>query len=318
MFDKVLNEIINHDSIVIFGHINPDGDCYGSQVALKESIKKMFPHKKVFIVGTGMRRFYDLLGHMDIVDDEVIKQSLAILVDANDLPRMEDNRVFLAKAWIKFDHHIDTGSFKEGPFIVSEKSNSCCEIILDFLLKAKFPIDEVVANALFLGIVTDTGRFQYIHDFPKAFRQVALLCELGADPTKINRILNITNEESMAFKGYVFTHYQKTENGVIYLKIDKETLNRFNLKPNKAGSMVNLISNIDGYPIWAFFCEQENGQNHAEFRSNGPHVQPIANKYGGGGHLLASGVTLPDSKDETLDRVILDLDLAAKKYKEGA
>jgi phosphoesterase RecJ-like protein len=317
MFDKVLQEIINHDSIVIFGHIHPDGDCYGSQIALRDSIKLKYPNKQVFAVGSGVRRFLDYIGQMDVIEDEVIKQSLAILVDANDLSRMEDQRIVNAKAWIKFDHHVDNGTFTEGPFVVNEKANSCCEIVTDFLTNAKFPFNETIANALFLGIVTDTGKFQYISDFPKAFRQAAKLCEYGARPDKLNRILNNTYEASMAFKGFVFSNYQKTENGVIYLLIDKNTLEKFNLTPSKAGSMVNLISNIDGYPIWAFFCEQEDGSNHAEFRSNGPHVQPIAAKYGGGGHLLAAGVTLPDSKEETINNMILELDNAAKAYKEG-
>ena len=80
--------------------------------------------------------------------------------------------------------------------------------------------------------------------------------------------------------------------------------------------MVNLLNNVLGYPIWAFFCENEDGTSHSEFRSNGPAVQPVAAKYGGGGHLHAAGVTLPDLSDETISMLIKDLDQAILDYQK--
>ena len=307
MVEELFEIIKKHDIITIFGHLNPDGDCFGSQISLRDTLRLRFPEKKIYAIGSGVRRFKPLIGEMDIVDDDVIKESLAILVDGNDIPRMEDKRCATAKAWIKFDHHVDVGSFTQGPSVVREDANSCCEIIADFIVEQNLDINDRIANALYLGILTDTGRFQFIQDFPKTFRQAAWLCENGADPKKINSILNMTNEMSMSFKGFVFSNYRKTEQGVIYLTLKYKDIVRFNLTPSKAGSMVNLISNVEGYPIWAFFCEEEDGKNHAEFRSNGPAVQPIASKYGGGGHMQAAGVTLPDSKPETIQKVVDDL-----------
>ena len=315
MFEKLLDNIEKFDSIVIFGHINPDGDCYGSQIALRKSLSLAYPNKHVYAVGSGYRRFDKMLGEMDVVDDHIIEQSLAILVDANDLPRSEDKRIEIAKAWIKIDHHVDIGSFTQGDFVVDEDANSCCEIITDMIRELNLPIDYTVSNGLYLGILTDTGRFQYIKDFPKAFQQVGWLCENGADPKELNRILNITSESSLAFKGYVYSNYKKTETGTIYLFINKETLNRYNLTASKAGSMVNLISNLSGYPIWAFFCENDDGSCHAEFRSNGPAVQPIAASHGGGGHVLAAGVTLEKYDEKDMLQIIDELDEAIKSYK---
>lgn len=315
-FSQLLEHIKNNDVITIHGHAFPDGDCFGSQIGLRDSLRLAFPDKKIYAVGSGLPRFKKFLGETDIVNDEIIKESLAILVDGNDLSRMEDSRVYTAKEWIKFDHHVDSGSFTEGESFVDENACSACEIIANFVLNSNLPVDKNVANALFLGILTDSGRFQYINDFSRVFNLVGKLCELGAEPNPINQILNLTNEEALKFKGFVYSNYLKTKEGVLYLILNKEQLFFFGISANKAGSMVNLLSNVKGYPIWAFFCENEDGTSHAEFRSNGPYVQPVAAKYGGGGHQLAAGVTLKNNSSELIKMVLDDLDLTIKQYKE--
>jgi len=316
MFEKILEQIKKYDVITIFGHINPDGDCYGAEIGLRDSLRLSFPKKTINAVGTGYPAFFPRLGELDIVSNETISHSLAILVDANDFSRMEDQRITKAIAWVKIDHHVDSGSFTQGFSVVKEEANSTCELIADFILESSLKINQTIAEALYLGIVTDTGRFQYIQEYPKAFCQVAWLCEQGADPTALNYILNITEENSLAFKGFVYSNYQKTKDGVIYLIIDKQQLDKYQLSASRAGSMVNLISNIKGYPIWVFFVENEDGTNHVEFRSNGPAVQPIALKYGGGGHLLAAGVTLPNSDPKLINQVISDLNRAIRDYQK--
>ena len=296
--------------------MNPDGDCYGSQLALRRTLQLKYPHKKVYAVGSGLRRFYSSLGKMDVVPEKVIEQSLAIIVDGNDIPRMEDQRIKVAKDFIKFDHHVDTGSFTEGPYIVKEDATSCCEILLDFIRDNNFPIDQEIAQCLYLGIVTDTARFQFVEDYAKIFNDVAYLCSLGANPSLINVILSQSSENAATFKGYVYTHYKKTENGVLYLSLSKSQLRRFKLTANAASSMVNLLSNIRGYPIWLFICETNSRAIHIEFRSNGPAVQPLALKYGGGGHALAAGTTITQPNKEIIEKILKELDDLAKSWKE--
>ena len=316
MYTAILEKIEKYNSIVIFGHTNPDGDCYGSQMALRRALQLHYPEKKVYAVGSGVHRFFKMLGKMDVVSEKVIEQSLAIIVDGNDIPRMEDQRIKLALDFIKFDHHVDVGSFTEGPFIVKENATSCCEIILDFLKANNWEIDSLIAQAILLGILTDSARFNFVSDYPKVFKDVAFLCEKGASLAPLNYELNQTNEDAAIFKGYVYNHYQKTPHGVIYCKISKEKLEKYRLSSNTAGSFVNLLSNIRGYPIWAFFCENRDGSMHIELRSSGPEVQPIALKYGGGGHPYAAGTTIMEPSDEVISQFINDLDLIAKRWKE--
>lgn len=320
MFEKLKAAIENHNSIVIFGHPNPDGDCLGSQIGLRNTIRLNYPDKKVYAVGSGLRRFRDYFGRLDEVDDEVIANSLAILVDGNDLQRMEDQRVWNAKAWIKIDHHVENYRFTQGDFVLDEEANSTCELIVLMIQECGWKINPQIADALYLGICTDSGRFQYITRFPEAFHEVAWLCEQGANPKALNDILNITYENALRFRGYIYSNYKKTEHGVIYMTLDNKTIAEYGLTASKAGNMVNLLSNIVGYPIWVFICETEEGFSHIEFRSNGPAVQPIANSIGGGGHMMAAGATLEKFDQRTIDHVIGLCDQAAEEYlkqKEG-
>ncbi len=316
MFEELLQIIEKNNSIVIFGHINPDGDCYGSQIALKELLKLNYPEKKVYVVGTGLRRFYNFIGKMDVVDDETIKNSLAVLLDGNDFTRMEDQRVLTAKEFIKIDHHIENYQFTSGKFIVDDNANSTCELILRMAWEAKWKFNPTICNALYLGILTDTGRFQFVGDFPAGFKEAAFLCENGADPDQINGILNVTNEDAMKFKGYVYSHYKRTKGGVIYITFTKEKLHELHVSANRAGNMVNLLNNVLGYPIWAFFCENNDGSCHCEFRSNGPGVQPVAAEFGGGGHFLAAGLTIPRLDHYIVREILCELDKAIADYKK--
>lgn len=315
MFEKLKQIIEEHDSIVLYGHPNPDGDCYGSQIGLRDVLRLNYPNKKVYATGSGYRRFVPYLGEMDSVDDETIKNSLAILLDGNDLGRMEDSRIYNAKAWIKIDHHIDNHKFVEGIQAIDENANSTCELVVAMIKECQWKINAHVADALFLGIITDTGRFQFINDFSKAFNEAAWLCDQGANPKILNAILNVTQEVNLSFKGYVYSNYQKSPGGTIYIVLPKTVLDRFGFNAGKSGSMVNLLSNIAGYPIWAFFSEEGEGKYHVEFRSNGPIVQPLAHKYGGGGHQLAAGVTI-DYSEEFKDKIIAECDELIAQYKK--
>lgn len=319
MFEQVYSLIEKHDSIIIFGHLNPDGDCYGAAVALKSGLSLKFPNKKIYITGSGLPKFFDLLMPMDKVPDEVFPESLAVLVDANDLPRMEDNRVFNCKAWVKIDHHVDTGTFTEGPSVVVEDANSTCDILCQMFEECDIPMNEITANALYLGILTDSGHFQYVIDYPQTFERVSYICKKGANPKKINNILTLVSEKSLEAKSYIYSNYKKSKGGkVLYLVFDKKILKKLGLGANHASTLINLIGNIRGYPVWASFAEYDDGRVRLELRSNGPAVQPSAARVGGGGHMMASGATLPRLSDEIINDIIDDLDRVVEKYeKEG-
>ena len=317
MYNKVWDKIKEYEVITIYGHIIPDGDCYGSQLGLKNAILDSFPNKKVYALGSGIPKFFSLIGEMDKVENEVIKESLAIILDTGNLNRVEDQRYSLAKHIIKIDHHLFQEHFGDPEIILNDKI-SCTQIIGDMLINLNLPISKKAALPLFLGLVTDSGRFLYQPIPENAYRVAGTLSNTGIDIQTLYDLLYEVDEKILRFKGYIFSNYKKTKNGVIYLTIPKEVINQYGLDYNTCASLVNSVAGIKESPIWVFFSESDSGLVRVEFRSKGIPVQPTAVKFGGGGHLQAAGCRLDTLEDykyviDDLDKILGEHLLCLKK-----
>ena len=296
MYQVIWNKIKEYDSIVIFGHINPDGDCYGSELGLKRAILDTFPNKKVYAVGTGYPRLFSLVGELDNVDDDIIKSSLSIIVDTSNQERIEDQRYKLGLDVIKIDHHLTQEHFGSIELLETNRI-SCTEIITRLLLENKVVISKEAALPLFLGLVTDSGRFLYQPIRKETYVIAGELIDTGIDCNSLYDALYEVDEKLLKLKGYIFSNYCKTKENIAYLVLPKEDLKRLNIDYNLAASQVNSIANIKGCPAWVFFSESESGLVRVELRSKDIDVQEIACKFGGGGHLHASGCRLDALED---------------------
>lgn len=304
MFEPFREKINQYDSIVIFGHLNPDGDCYGSQIALREILHQNYPNKKIYAVGSGLNIFYSYLGHMDVVSDEIITNSLAVILDSNDLIRLEDKRAPSALDFVKIDHHINTFSFIEGPEIVDTNACSTAELIYRLATESGLSIPKIAANALYLGMLTDTGRFQYVNDYVTVFSILKDLCLHGAEPKIISQISSMTNEQSLKIKAFVLNNYKTNPKGIIYLIVSKADRDALGITAAKMVGQVTLLDNITGYPIWFIATETDNHGLQAELRSLNVDVQHVAIAYGGGGHRFAAGFSYPEYSIDKVNELI--------------
>lgn len=318
MFEKIIEKIEQYDSIVIFGHINPDGDCFGSQVALKAILKERYPNKNVTIYGYGLPVFEELLGETDYVPESAIEVSLAIILDCNDLQRVDDELVFSALDFVKIDHHIDNHTFNEGPEVIDEKSSSTAELIYRFAKENNFKIPPLAAKGLYLGLYTDTGRFQYTYDYARVFGIAKDLVELGAEPERIIPLLNRSSVTALDIKTYVYTHYVRDTDGIIYLIVPKKDRNELGVSASRMVGNTSLISHIFNYPVWFIATETDNGGMQTEMRSEGTYnidVQKIATAFGGGGHTFAAGFTIKKFSKGNIDKLISLIKKAIKESK---
>ena len=314
MFEAIISKIEQYDSIVIFGHLNPDGDCYGSQIALRNILKAKYPNKSVYAVGSGLKKFFDILGEMDIVSDEIIASSLAIVLDSNDLGRLEDQRVHKALDFAKIDHHIDTFTFHEGPEVIDDTATSTCELIYLFAKENNLEIDLISASALYLGMMTDTGRFQFANNFVKMFDIVTNLCKLGVDPVLLNKTNNLVPEKTLSIKAFIYTHSVIRNDGIIYALATKKERDELGVTSAQICGNTSLLSYVVDHPIWFVASETDNGGMQVEIRSSTFNVQEIAVHFGGGGHTYAAGFTAKHFGEELLNEL---LDLCSKTIKKG-
>lgn len=311
MKNTILNKIKEYDVITIFGHIYPDGDCYGSQLGLKYFIEENFKDKKVYAIGSGFRKMFPLIGYMDEVSDDIIRSSLAIVLDCSTADRVEDYRFSLAKEIVHIDHHVRSKQFCENSY-VDESAVATTEILTNLFSYWGLNIDKKSATALMLGLITDSGRFLY-SPTANEFMVASKLIASGARLEAIYDILYESNASELELKKLVYSSY-KVRDGVIYTYFDNETIKKYNKTANITSQTVNNLSSIKGYPIWASFAEDEDGTVRCEFRcKKGFNVSKIAIAHGGGGHLCASGCAIGSTNE--IEGVVQELEDLVKEQK---
>ena len=311
IYHDIYNAIAKAEIITIFRHIKPDGDAYGAQMGLRELIMDNFPNKRVYVLGEQNNHWMKLMGPMDEnVEDEIIKNSLAIVLDVANVARVDDLRFQKASEIIKIDHHIFVETFGQLE-LVEEKMMATCEILTKLAIENKLTISPEAATYLYCGLITDSGRFLYSNTTAQTMRYAATLIESGVDIIPLYDYIYEVDEPDVRFVGYCKLNYQRTPNGVAYMFITKEARSQFGIGENQGAGSVNALANIKDINIHVFFSEKDDGAIKIEFRSKKYPVNTIAAKYGGGGHILASGAIVANW--DIAKQVLQDLDEECKE-----
>ena len=306
MIKKLFKKIKEYDTIIIHRHLRPDLDALGSQRGLALAIKDKYPKKQVFIVGDMSVR-YAFLGKMDEIDDSTYQNALVIITDVAVANMVSDERYKLAKEVFVIDHHKNSCDITEN-VIVDTSRIAVCELIADLLWQNKFVISSSAATALYGGIVTDSGRFQYGETTGRTLKIAGALLDLGADKNFIYKNLYTESLSERTIKNWFSSRIKTTKNGVAYLKNDKTVFEKFDLDFfNVSRGMVALMAGITEIPIWCNFTyDVLNDKVVGEFRSRDISIVDIAKSFGGGGHDCACGATLKDFQEA--DKVIAEFD----------
>ena len=313
-FKAVAKMIKKYNNIVIARHIGADPDALGSQLALREMIKNMYPNKKVLAIGNPSSRF-KFMGTLDKCDD-ITEPTLLIVLDTPDIKRIDGAILDDYDYVIKIDHHPVVDDFANLS-IVMEDASSTAQILLELFFANRFKITESIARLLYLGVVSDTDRFLHDYTSVKTFALVAkLLEETNIDFTSLYAPLYMRPLAEIRFQGYIYQNMEITENGLAYIKITDDLLKEYGVDSASAGNMINDLKFVNEIITWAFFTEDKKSNLiRVNIRSRGPYINEIASKYNGGGHKYASGARLTSPKQ--IDDLIEDLDQAVLKYKEN-
>ncbi|UUM19284.1 bifunctional oligoribonuclease/PAP phosphatase NrnA [Mycoplasma sp. 1018B] len=290
-----IDAIEKYDNIIIFHHIRPDGDCLGSQAGLAELIRLNFPNKKVFTPGNNANVFNFMNYEYDEIETIDFNNSLGIVVDASSSDRIETAQLLLEKkttATLRIDHHPNGSDIEYDYLWVDEYYAAAAEMIAQIAYDAKWKVNAKAARHIYLGIVTDSGRFMYAETSARTHKLTAFLYEQAElNPGSIYLELNKRSISDLKFIGEILQNFKK-EGRVLYYSVTNEILEKFNFDNLKAASFVNELANIENNSCWAFFIQLPDGKVRGRLRSNGPKVNNIAKLYGGGGHDNAAGITL--------------------------
>lgn len=309
MFEAILNCIQEFDTIIIHRHHHPDGDAMGSQIGMKHIIKENFPEKTVYTVGDEPKHFGFMADSaMDDIPDSTYEGALAIILDTAASHLISDDRYKLAAKTARMDHHIFCEKIADAE-VVDTSYESCCGLITQFAVECGLRLSPIAAQSLYTGMVTDSGRFRYDGTTARTFRLAAELMETGFDTGDLFRNLYADELSGKQLKAKFTLKIQHTDNGVAYIYTDLQEFNALGLDTfTVSRGMVNTMADLKGIPIWVNFTETEQGVL-CEIRSNKYNINPVAVKYGGGGHQKASGATVADHA--TAMAMLNDLDAIA-------
>ena len=305
MFEQLLDAIKEYNRIIIHRHSSPDGDALGSQIGLKNILKENFPEKEIYVVGDNSQRFAFMEDSvMDTIEDELYSDALAIVLDTSATSLISDGRYTTAKKTACVDHHIFCEKFTD--IEVRDTSyESCCGLITEFAIECNLKVNPLAAKSLYTGMVTDSGRFRYDSTNSNTFKLASHLMKQNFDTNNIYANLYADDFKFIRLRAQFILKIQFTEQKVAFIYTTKEELSSYNADTfTISRGMVGTMSDIRGVNTWVNFTETDNGVL-CEIRSNKYNINPIAVKYGGGGHAKASGATLKD-RDEAM-RLLADL-----------
>lgn len=267
--------------------MRPDPDAIGSQVGLRELIKRNFPDKIVKATG-GDEPTLTWLATMDQVSDNDYAKALVICVDTANTARVDDERFADGDYLIKIDHHPNDETYGDLVW-VDTSASSASEMVARFALEQNLKLDAYTAKLLYTGIVGDTGRFLYPATSAETFRIASELRQFDFDFAALARQLDSMSYKVARLQGYVYDQLEVDETGAARIVLTQEVLQRLGVTDAETSAIVSAPGRIDTVKAWAVFVEQPEGHYRVRLRSKFMPINEIAKRHEGGGHPLASG-----------------------------
>ena len=296
----VADAIRANDRFLVVTHENPDGDALGSMLATALGLRALRKDVVMYLAGHAPTpaeyRFLDLDDVRRDLPDDLQERALLAVDCANEQRIGEENTgVEAAKLVVNIDHHHDNSEFGNVNLIVAEAS-STSEIIRDILGELGVALTPEIAAALYVGLVTDTGRFQYSNTTPKALRLAAELVEAGADVHGIFRHVYETVQFSkLKLLARALERAQLFEGGRLVVSyLLKDDFGDVGAEEPYSEGIIDSLRAVEGSEMVALIREPPRNEGPARrisLRSSHDEVDvsAIARKLGGGGHRQAAG-----------------------------
>ncbi|MDG1893043.1 MAG: bifunctional oligoribonuclease/PAP phosphatase NrnA [Verrucomicrobiota bacterium] len=315
---KVLEEIKNHTTFCVIGHIRPDGDCLGSQLALTMALRSQgakvtcwnqdpVPAKLKFMDPEGMfqqptsRKQFDCVIAVDAASREQLGEVTEHIGDRSVL--------------INIDHHPSNTRYGDLNWI-SSCASSTGEMIFQLIKAARWTLSPEIADCLFTAISTDTGSFQYPSTSPDTFETAGELVKRGADIARISdEVYQSYSLSRVRLLKRVYNQFKLTEdNRIAYLWLKKTDYSKSGASREDTEGLIDHIRAIEPVEVACLFEELEPGETRISLRSKHPlvNVNEIAKQFGGGGHKAASGARVAGKPMTVQRRVIASIRASLK------
>lgn len=324
---ELKNLLSAKQNVVITTHVNPDGDAIGSSVALLNFLIKM-GHDVSVIVPNDYPDFLKWMKNDELIinysnsknesQDKIKNASLIFCLDFNNLNRINELGDYISESKAKkvlIDHHLDPSHFYDFK-IHDVKASATAELVYNFLIELDSnAVDKDISEALYTGILTDTGSFKFSMS-PKVHKIVSDLMIRGVDIGFINnKIYDSNSLDKLKLIGYALSEkLEVISNGnAAYIVLSRKDLKDHNFKKGDTEGLVNYALSISNVNMAVLIIETKERIKFS-FRSIGQFsVNEFAKKYfNGGGHKNAAGGSLEDKLSVALEKFLKDISKYSK------
>lgn len=310
---SLANELQNVKSIAIAGHVRPDGDCTGACLAVYHYIRENFPDTEAVVYLEMVNPNFRFLQGADEVKTDFSEErvyDLFLSLDASDKERLGGALKYFESAGrtLCVDHHITNSGFAEKNWVAADAS-STSEMVWQMLEEEK--VSRETAEAIYLGIVHDTGVFQYSNTTEKTMQIAGKLMSKGVRFSKIiddtfyrktyvqNQVLGRTLMESVLL----------LDGKIIVGRIRQKDMDFYGVGPKDLDGIVNQLRVTEGVEVAIFLYETGSQEYKVSLRSNGPvDVSEVCAYFGGGGHVKAAGCTMHGSLYDVVNNLSLHIE----------
>ena len=308
--------------VLVLGHRRPDGDCIGSQVALTRVLLSEGIDARAVNQDPIPRTLQKFVGNTPFFrPEEVEREDLTVItVDCADHKRVgEELASRFSKVFLNIDHHVSNIGYAEINLVLS-KASATGEILGKFFLDNEMTIDPITAEALYLGICTDTGQFCYSGTNASVFEVCRRLCEAGASPAKVAHELYEREKPGriQLLQKFLASFRMEHDNRVCIGSIKESFYEETGTSSEDTESFVDYSRSLEGVDIGSLL-EDRNGQIKGSLRAKDTRfrVDLLAKQFSGGGHACAAGFNVQKDLDEFYPQFVRAIGVHLESVKKG-
>ncbi|WP_338559432.1 bifunctional oligoribonuclease/PAP phosphatase NrnA [Paraclostridium sordellii] len=316
---NIIKAIREGNNFIVTSHYSPDGDNIGSTLSMYYALKKL--GKKVYYVldDSIPLNLTFLVKDVKILKSEEMDENLSdytlISLDCGDFNRIcvSESIKKSVKQLICIDHHASNNNYGDLNYINPNES-STCELVYNLLKEfskemGEQILDEDISTYLYTGLLTDTGNFSYSNTNPSSYLMAYDLVNLGAKKDLIiQKIFQSNTYNYYKLLGEALDTLEIVDKKIASMMLTIDMLERNEISFNDADGVTSYTRDIDGVEVGLLFKEKAPGEVKVSFRSkNYVDVSAVAQVFGGGGHVRASGCTIKDSIENVKKIVISEV-----------
>lgn len=307
-----LKDLISHikdaSTILIAGHVSPDGDAIGACIAMGHILEKMEKQYSILLEEPGDQ--YTNLFNMAPVLSKAPEKAcdLFIALDCADLDRLGSFKDTFKKAKVSWnvDHHISNTSYGQYNYVDSNAS-SASEITFDIYKASMVQMNTQMAKAMYTGIIYDTSAFKHSNTTSKTLKIASKLLEYPFDFSAIiQQMFYERSLVSIQLQGLAISNIQTYfNNKLVIATLSLEEINLYSNNGEGTEGIVNILKNIKDSKVAVFLYEKSKRETKVSLRSENLYdVCSIASEFGGGGHTKAAGATINATLEEAKKEII--------------